>query len=427
MALNFPVRKSDLAGGARLVTDATTRITDLVEAMHERIARPPGVPPPAAEGRTFGITGFVYASIRGITRAVGIGVEALVELFVPPLGSDEPSPRREAVIAALNGVLGDHLEATGNPLAKPMALRRDGVALPLEAEALAASLPEASDGVLVSIHGLCMNDLQWSRDGRERDVELADALGLTALRLDYNSGRHIHANGRDLADRLEALVDLWPRPLARIVLVGHSMGGLVARSAFRQGETAGHRWPGLVDDLVFLATPHHGAPLEKAGHWVDVVLAATPYAAPMARLGRVRSVGIGDLRHGDLLGEAPSEGAEVSPFADRRVPVPLPTSARCWAIAGALGRRDGDPTDRIVGDGLVPLASALGHHRDPARALDFARDHQRVFRGIGHLELIWSDEVFDQLRAWLTSAPPPARDSIGTTSTAELPGARGSG
>ena len=404
MPLNLPVRRSDLTGATRLAIDATTGVTDLVEAMHERIARLPGLPAPAVAGRTSGLTGFVYDTVRRVTRIVGRGVETLIDLTLPPLVSDEPSPQREAAIAALNGVLGDHLVATGNPLAKPTALRRDGRALPGEASALAALLPDAADGILVAIHGLCMNDLQWRRGGCDRAVDLAATLGLTSLHLDYNSGRRIHENGRDLADRLEALIDIWPRRLDRIVLVGHSMGGLVARSAFHQGEAAGHRWPARVSDLVFLGTPHHGAPLEKAGHWIDVVLGATPYAAPFARLGRIRSAGIADLRHGDLV-EADHAVGDGSPFADRRVPLALPSTARCWAIAGALGRRDGDPTDLVVGDGLVTVDSALGHHRDPIRELGFAPERRWIFRGIGHLELIWSDEVFDRLRTWLATTP----------------------
>lgn len=401
MTLGLPVRKSDLRGSTRLVTDATTGITDLVEAMHERIVRLPGLPPGRDEGRTSGLAGFVYDAIRGITRAVGLGVETMLDLMVPPLGSDDPDPTREAMIAALNGVLGDHLVKTGNPLAKTMALRRDGRAIPVDRAALAAALPGAEAGVVVFVHGLCMGDLQWVRAGRDRAAELARDLGLTALWLDYPTGLHVATNGRDLAERLEALIDLWPRPLERIVLIGHSMGGLVARSAFHQGEAAGHRWPGLVGDLVFLGSPHHGAPLEKAGHWIDVVLGATPYAAPFARLGRIRSAGIGDMRHGRLLDDDPIHRRRAGLFGDTRPPLPLPTGVDCWAIAATAGRGDGDPTDVILGDGLVPLDSALGRHRDPARRLDFAADHQRVIRGIGHLDLLWNDEVFDQLRLWL--------------------------
>jgi pimeloyl-ACP methyl ester carboxylesterase len=251
-----------------------------------------------------------------------------------------------------------------------------------------------------------MNDLQWSRAGRDQGADLARDLGLTPIWLDYNGGLHISENGRDLAARLEALVDLWPRRLERIVLIGHSMGGLVARSAHWYGREAGHRWPNLVNDMVFLGSPHHGAPLEKAGNWVDVVLGATPYAAPFAKLGKVRSAGITDLRNGSLVDEDWLERDRFAlPRHDHRH-VPLPEDVRCWAIAAATGLADGGLTENLVGDGLVPLDSALGRHRDPARTLAFPPERQWMARGIGHLDLLWDDDVWARLRRWLDA---PAR------------------
>ena len=160
----------DLRGAARLATEGVAGLTDLVEAMHERIARVPGLAG-ALDGRTTGITGLVYRSIRGVTHVAGGTVEALLGLITPTLAPDEPaalpSPEREALVAALNGVLGDHLAASGNPLAITMALRHGGQALPLQAPALATwlqarALP-ASGTLLVLLHGLCMNDRQWLR------------------------------------------------------------------------------------------------------------------------------------------------------------------------------------------------------------------------------------------------------------------------
>ena len=150
---------------------------------------------------------------------------------------------------------------------------------------------------------LVLNDLTnpVSAPLRKGFEDAARDLGFTPVYLHYNSGLHVSTNGRALAQQLERLVAQWPRPLERLVLLGHSMGGLLARSALYYGTQAGHRWPARLDDLVFLGTPHHGAPLERAGHWVDLVLGATPYAAPFARLGQVRSAGITDLRHGNLM------------------------------------------------------------------------------------------------------------------------------
>jgi hypothetical protein len=139
---------------------------------------------------------------------------------------------------------------------------------------------------------------------------------------------------------------------------------------------------------VTLGTPHTGAPLEKAGHWIDIVLGATPYAAPLARIGRVRSAGIVDLRHGTVL-------------RDATIAVPLPQGVRCFAMASTLGQQPGNTKGRLLGDGLVPLASALGRHRDPARRLAFAPERQWTGQGIGHLDLLSDPDVAAQLHAWL--------------------------
>ena len=379
------MKTSDLRGAARLATDATAGLTDLVEAMHERIARIPGLGG-VLDGRTTGITGLVYKTVRGVTKVAGGTVDALLGLITPALREGDSSPGREAVVAALNGVLGDHLVASQNPLATPMAFRREGSALPLERAALAAQLPDAGPRLLLLLHGLCMNDLQWQRQGHDHGALLARELGCTAVYLHYNTGRAIADNGRELAGLMQRLVDAWPLPLQHVVLLTHSMGGLVARSALRQAAAAGMAWPQRVDDLVFLGTPHQGAPLEKAGHGLDLLLGATPYAAPLARLGKVRSAGITGLRHGD--------------------PAPLPEGPRCWTIAATLGAEPGATNGRLLGDGLVPLNSAFGRHKDAARSLRFAPERQCVVQDTNHMELLSSPVVAAQLLRWLQAAAP---------------------
>lgn len=385
------IRAADLRGAARLATDATVGVTDLVEAMHERIARVPLVGRAAPDGRVGGIGGLVYRIVRGITRLVGGSVDALLGAIGAALPAGETTPEREAFVAALNGVLGDHLAATANPLAIEMTLRRDGRALELERDALAARLPHAGGRVVVLLHGLCMNDLQWARGGHDHGAALERDLGYTALYLHYNSGLHVSTNGRAFARLMERLVDQWPQPLERLVLLGHSMGGLVARSALHAGREAGMRWPQRVDDLVCLGTPHHGAPLERAGHGVDLVLGATPYAAPLARLGQVRSAGITDLRHGNLLDQDWNGHDRFARAGDRRRAVPLPAGVHCYAVAAPTGARHGDAKDRLFGDGLVPLASALA----------FSPERQWIGYRMDHLDLLGRREVYAQLRRWL--------------------------
>ncbi len=400
-----PIQSSDLRGAVRLATDATAGLTDLVEAMHERIARIPGFGAPSLDGRTGGITGLVYKSVRGVTRVVGGSIDALLGLLTPALapatGQGAAVPQREAIVAALNGVLGDYLVASHNPLATAMTLRRDGRALVLDRAALRDQLPDVRPRLLVLLHGLCMNDLQWQRKDHDHGAALARELDFTPVYLRYNSGLHVSINGHALAQQLEQLVDQWPVPIERLVLLGHSMGGLLARSALHYGAQAGLRWPGHVTDLVCLGTPHHGAPLERAGNWVDLVLGATPYAAPFARLGKVRSAGITDLRRGNLLDEDWVGRDRFARGPDRRQPLPLPDPVRCFAVAATTGRKSGDVKDRLLGDGLVPLDSALGRHADPARTLAFAKDRQWIGYATNHLDLLSSPEVFAQLRRWL--------------------------
>lgn len=391
---------SDLRGAGRLATDAVAGLAALVEAMHANIARLPGTAPPA-DGRTNGLTGLIYSTVRGATRVVGGGLDLVLRELEPMLGPRSSTPGREAVLAALNGVLGDQLEARANPLAITMRLRVAGRPLELTREALTAALPRASGRVLVLAHGLCMNDLQWTRDEADFAAALARELGVTPVHLHYNSGRHVSTNGADFADLMEALVREWPVAPVSIDLLTHSMGGLVARSALHRAADVGQSWPTLVRKLVFLGTPHHGAPLERGGHQIDELLSLSPYIAPFKRLGQIRSAGITDLRHGSLLD---SDWAGRDRFAhghDTRTPVPLPAGVECFAVAAVRLGGDGSLPGRLIGDGLVPRDSALGRHRKAAFRLNFADDHLWVAEGAGHLELQTSPAVYERVRGWL--------------------------
>ena len=349
------LRAGDLRALAQLATQATLGVIGITEGVHQAVRHRVGLPAGAAEGRTGGLTGRVYGAVRGVAHGLGSGIDGALRALLPLL--DRPAE------------------------ADPAALR----------------LQRPTPHLLLMLHGLCMNDLQWRRGGHDHTEVLAQALQATPVHLRYNSGLPIAANGRALAERLERLLSVWPAALQGITLVGHSMGGLLARSAMHAGQRAGHRWPHRVRHLVFLGTPHHGAPLERAGHGADLLLASSPFSAPLARLGRLRSAGITDLRHGQV-----RAADEAAPEA----PLPLPEGVACLAVAACLASRRDLLADRLVGDGLVPLRSALGEHDDPARRLAFARGNQRVVYRTGHLDLLSSPAVADQLRRWL--APPDA-------------------
>jgi PGAP1-like protein len=412
------VRLGDLRAAARLATDATLGASRIAEGVHQSVWRTLGAPGGAQQQRTRGLTGLVYRCVNGITQAVGLGLDAALARLEPLLGAMDAapsdSPRRLAVLAALNGVIGDRLLADGNPLALPMTLQHGGKTFdpgaPLPAGAVRGK-------ILLLVHGLCMNDLQWQtwrtlpdgslQPGLDHGQALAQAQGFTPVYLRYNTGRHISDNGRDLSVLLQRLLAAWPVPVCELVVVAHSMGGLVTRSALEQARRADMAWTGHLRSIVFLGTPHHGAPLERAGNWVDQVLGATPYAAPFARLARLRSGGITDLRHGNL---SEPDWAGLDRFARQRtapVHLPLPANVRCLAVAATLAPRRGALADRLLGDGLVPLHSALGWHDDPARRLDFAADSRCTVYRTGHMQLLGDPAVARHVAAWLARPAPP--------------------
>jgi pimeloyl-ACP methyl ester carboxylesterase len=287
-------------------------------------------------------------------------------------------------------VYGDYLLRTENPLAIDMSLRHHGRRVDIhDPSSLLERHGETSSGnkLLVLVHGLCMNDRQWHRDGHDHGAGLAAELGYLPLYLRYNSGLHIVSNGRLLAEMLETLIGNWATPLDEAVIMGHSMGGLVARSACHHARQAGLEWPKYLRKLVFLGTPHHGAPLERGGHGLDLAMNLSPYSMPLTRLSKARSAGITDLRHG-----AVSEGKDI---------VPLPAGVKCYAAAAVRAAKRSLLSERLIGDGLVTIDSALGRHSDKARMLPIPADRQWVGYGMGHRELLSHPEVYRQISTWL--------------------------
>jgi hypothetical protein len=397
------VRLSDLVGLNRLATDVTAELTDLAEALHNNIAGSPGIRGTPMQERTSGIAGLVYESIREVTRLVGGTTDASLAQLGPIL-DERSSEEREAVLAALNGMMGDYLAATSNPLAISMQLRRNGQPLTLERKALSAAVPPPRDKLLVLVHGLCMNDLQWTRKGSDFGAALARDLGYSPVHLHYNSGLHTSTNGRSFAALIETLLQQWPEPLKEFGILAHSMGGLVSRSAYYYGLAAGQAWPQHLRKLVFLGTPHHGALLERGGNWVNICLGLSPYTAPFARLGKLRSAGITDLRYGNLLDEDWQGFDRFEHAGDLRHPVPLPEGVRCYAIAANVGKKTGD----LFGDGMVPVNSALGRHEDPGLTLSFAPSRRWVGYGMNHWDLLSQPAVYKQIRRWLASPRKPS-------------------
>jgi pimeloyl-ACP methyl ester carboxylesterase len=391
---------ADLRGVSRLVVDATKRVTDVVEGMHVTIASGPGVLGRPLEAPARAMTGLVYGSVRGVAHVVGASIDAVIAQVAPLLGASAPGPKRAAVLAALNGVIGDYLSETGNPLATEMCLCHNGHPLEIETEALHAAVPKAGKKLLVLVHGSAMDESSWNRAGHDHGVALARDLGYTPIYLRYNSGLHISTNGRAFAERLERLVAQWPVPIEELVLLGHSMGGLVARSACHAGESAGHAWRTKLKKLVCLGSPHHGSPLERGGNVIDWALGISRYSAPLSRLGKLRSAGVTDMRHGNVLDEHWHGRDRFAHGADLRERLELPDGVECYAIAATTTPAAGK---KLRSDGLVPVDSALGRHKKAKLVLGFPEDHQWIGYGMGHLDLLSRREVYETLRSWLSS------------------------
>ena len=401
MSKSIPFRLSDARGLLRLGCDATVGITDLVEQMHLTIshwALPIGRP---RRGRTTGITGAVYGTVRGVTRLTARGLDSSLRRFEHPDRSSPTSARRDATLAVVNGIWGDHLASTGNPLAIRMAVRLRGRDVDLSAEGLKSAVPQASGRIALLIHGLCMSDRQWRRNGHDHGEMLARELGYTTLALNYNSGRHISENGEQLAALLEKLVSCWPVPVDELVIVGHSMGGLVARSACHAAECRSLKWRHRLTRLVFLGTPHHGAALERGGHLVDSLFEVSPYAAPFARLGKARSAGITDLRFGNVQRADWEHRHAHDQRHDDRVPTPLPAGVDVYCIAATTAEKPRGLRHALLGDGLVSLASAWGEHREERLALAVPASHKTLVTQAGHLDLLSRAEVAQALERWL--------------------------
>ena len=381
---------TDLRAAARLAADATVGVSRIAEGVHQSVWSTLGAG--RSDGRARGLTGFVYRQVRRTARLASRTADRALG-WIPADDASE-SERRAAFVAALNGVMGDHLAATDNPLATPMTLRHHGAAL---GESGPLDVPGTAGRVVLFLHGLCLDERCWeSGTVRYADV-LARETGATPLHLRYNTGLPVAENGRRLAALLERVLGRWPVPFDRLDAVAHSMGGLVLRSALHAAREAGHSWPDRLRTAVFLGTPHHGAPLERLGNGVDALLGATRFSAPLARIGKLRSAGITDLRFGRVLEGPPGDRFRRGP--DLREPLPLPEGIACYAVAATLAPTRIPFASRTLGDGLVPLASALGRHPYPAHRLAFAGTLRRP--GTGHFALLHDPETLDALRRWL--------------------------
>jgi pimeloyl-ACP methyl ester carboxylesterase len=324
------------------------------------------------------VTRGVYDRVRGglWLGAHAAGAAARTRVGGTPLSD---TPRGAMALAALNGLYGDRLAAEGSPLAIPMSVRRVGE-------------PRTGD-LAVFLHGLGETEHAWGvRNYGER---LAEDLGYTPVFIRFNTGRHISENGAALAVLLDELLAEWPVEVERISIVGHSMGGLVARSACHRGGA----WTAHVRHVISLGTPHLGAPLEQAVHAMSAALHLAPETRPFSRFLRRRSAGIRDLRRGSLVDEDWRDQDVDALRGKALTEVPLLDGATHCFVAATVTRSTTHPVGRLIGDMLVLSGSASGRSR--TRRLGFEDEYGMTVGGTHHLALLNHPEVAAQLRVWL--------------------------
>jgi pimeloyl-ACP methyl ester carboxylesterase len=399
------MRKTDVQAVGELAGEALAAGGTLIKDLHTGIAGRPFriLGPAAAPVRVIhdGVSTAVYTGVRGGLRALAGSGARLAALSADDQGPELRS-RGSYVVAALNGLYGDHLTARANGLALGMEIRRHGAAVPVDPAGLADAFPDATSRVVVFVHGLGETGAAWGWRGARRYGErLQDELSFTPVYLRYNTGLHISHNGRELARLLEGLLAGWPCGVEELVLVGHSMGGLVVRGACHYGEADGQRWTDAVRHVFCLGSPHLGADLEKGANALGWALSRLPETRGLANVWNARSSGIKDLRYGACIDEDWLDCDPDEFLRDRCKEVPFLPDANYYFIGAALS----GPVGALVGDLLVRMPSSSGRGTGKGRRIPFEVDNGRELPGLTHFDLLNHPDVYEQIRTWITRTP----------------------
>ncbi len=393
----------DLAGlaAASIANQARDTHTGVASRVFGRLG-PSAVPVRAVHDRA---SSAAYAGASRVTAAIVRGGARALSRTRPddaPSMQDRVSGR--LVVGALNGAWGDALESQNSPLTTRMTLRSRARDLSLDTESLRRDFPVAGHRLAVFVHGLCETDDAW-RLGAARNVPYGDRLetelGYSPIYVRFNSGLHISHNGRRLADLLDDLVGAWPVEVREVVLIGHSMGGLVSRSACHYGR--GEGWKAKVRHVFTLGAPHRGAPLEKAANVACSALSLLPETRGLATPLKVRSAGIKDLRYGYLLDEDWFDHDPDAFLRNTAREIPFLDTANHYFVCATLAADSEAPVSRIVGDLLVLRSSAWSHTSRRER-MRFPVDQYRHIGGATHFDLLNHPAIYDQIKVWLTAA-----------------------
>ena len=349
-------------------------------------------------------------------------------------------------LPVLNGALGDQLAARFDPRAIRMSFRSGSH----DVTVADLGLTEPHQKTVVYVHGLMGDELIWQTGfgdvpgSRRYGPRLAEETRSRALYLRYNSGLHLSENGHELNRLLTELVNTWPDAIGELVLVGHSMGGLIIRSAGyyaarsaslneelrmkneelrteQQRKSANNSsffiphsslseaeraapWLAHMRAIFLIGTPNDGSWLEQNSHFTARLLERINLFPTrfLSKALNQRSNGIKDLRYSILVDED-WQDAHANDFVPPRTPVPPLPGVQYHILLGAWLRTSRPAALReYFGDGLVGQGSARGHATfgDEASLPAGASVRSAAFSQQHHGGLLTHPEVFQYLKQW---------------------------
>ncbi len=363
--------------GQRMTADEMRGLSGLVDLVLERAIAPVEGMHRAIADRSLRWTGPSGESARNVIDATITSIYDVIRLGGSAVGATiglaagiRGEPLTETALgrkvqAVVNATWGDELVQRDNSFGIDMGIRQpSGTLVDLTSVGLASAFPSATSRIVVLVHGLGRTENSWLERHDRAGLwdRLATDPSVTPVMLRYNTGRHISDNGADLAELLEQMWSCWPVRPESVALVGHSMGGLVIRSACQMGKAAGQAWTDGLDHVITVATPHLGAPLEKAANLVSWGLRATPESRPLAEFLDARSAGIKDLRFGRIV-EDDRSGADDTLFHGEPTDPPLLPEVRHHFVAAVVTKNPQHPVGSMFGDLMVRAASGTGRGR----------------------------------------------------------------
>ena len=342
-------------------------------------------------------------------------------------------------LPVLNGALGDQLAARFDPRAIQMSFRRGGH----DVAVADLGLAEIHQKTVIYVHGLMGDELIWQTGfgdapgSRRYGPRLAEETRSRALYLRFNSGLHLSENGRELHRLLTELVTTWPDAIGELVLVGHSMGGLIIRSAGHYAQLAMNNeksamsggsgnsgtpdagellidnsslliekapWLAHLRSIFLIGTPNDGSWLEQNSHFTARLLERINLFPTrfLSKALNQRSNGIKDLRYSILVDED-WQDAHANDLTPPRTPVPPLPGVQYHILMGSWLRATRPSALReYFGDGLVGHGSARGHATfgDEAALPAGASVRTTVFSQQHHGGLLTHPEVFQYLKQW---------------------------